>query len=160
MENRRLKIFFAIAAFTLNGCAVLHHVQVGQVDNRAAFNAVPFEIMVNEAGVNVNEIGDIAKATNSRAGDGASELADIIAVFQIGPRTGNPVYDDKYAEKIVFKIHDACPSGRVTGLMSIRENREYLVISGEIVKVTGFCLQSKEKPQTGRILKNKKEKSS
>lgn len=125
------------------GCAILHHAQVGMIDNRAGSSAVPIEIMVSEAGVNLDEAADIARATGSRTGDDAAGLAKMIAFFQIGPRTGNPVYNERYAEKVLSLIHEQCPSGRVTGLMSVREMRKYPVISGEIIKITGFCLKTR-----------------
>lgn len=131
----------AACAFLFTGCAQLHHAQVGNIDDRTA--NTKFEILVSETGVNVEEIGSILKATsrNPRNNDGG-RIADAIALFQMGPRTGNPVYNKDYAEKLVYLIYEKCPSGKVTGLMSIRETRKYPVISGEIVKVTGYCQNS------------------
>lgn len=134
-----------VAALAITGCAHLHHAQVGQVDNRTAKAvAIPFEIKVSETGVSVEEAGRIARATNSNAGDRGGNIAAIIGLFQMGPRTGNPIYDARYAEKVVYQIHEKCPSGNVTGLMSIRETRKYPVISGEIIKITGYCLKARE----------------
>lgn len=104
---------------------------------------IPFEIKMSEMGVSAEEIGALAKATNSRGGDNVAGAAAILSLFQTGPRTGNPVYDERYAEKLVYEIHQKCPSGRVSGLMSIREFRKYPVISGEIVKVTGYCAKDR-----------------
>lgn len=136
------------------GCAVLHHVQVGQVDSRADNVAwIPFEVMVSEAGVNTEEIGAIADAASRSSGgnpNAGSDAAAIIGLFQMGPRTGNLVYNPTYAEKMIYLIHEKCPSGRVTGLMSIREMRKYPVISGEIVKVTGYCLRTKKSAQASK----------
>lgn len=126
------------------GCAVLHHVQVGQVDDRGDDALIPFEVKVSETGINTEELKGMAKATRSRAGDDAANIAAIIALFQMGPRTGNPVYDQKYAERVIYKIHEACPSGQVTGLTSIREMRKYPAISGEIVKVSGYCRKPRQ----------------
>jgi hypothetical protein len=64
----------------------------------------------------------------------------LIGLFQMGPQTGNPVYSKDYARNLMQLIYEKCPSGKVTGLTSVRESRKYPVISGEIVKVTGFCL--------------------
>lgn len=135
--------FVAVTASLLSGCAVLYHAQVGMVDNRNGASAVPFEVMISETGVSLEQAGKIAKATNTEAGKNAKAVTDIIGLFQIGPRTGNPVYNEHYAEKLIYEIHQKCPSGKVTGLMSIREMREYPVISGEIVKVTGYCLKTR-----------------
>jgi len=129
----------------LSGCAILYHVQVGQIDSREADAAwIPIEVMVSEMGVSTEDIGRMAQAANSRAGDAASDAAAIVSMFQIGPRTGNPIYNPGYAEKVVYLLHEKCPSGRITGLMSVREMRKYPVISGEIVKITGFCLKTRK----------------
>lgn len=134
------KICILFLAVSLSGCAALYHVQVGEVDSRSG-PGTPFDIKVSETGVSTEDIKTIGKATNTQAGKNASELADIVALFQIGHRTGNPVYDAKYAENLIREIHKVCPSGRVTGLMSVRESRNYPVISGEIVKIKGICLK-------------------
>lgn len=129
---------------SLTGCAILHHVQVGNIDNLDSKARVPFEILMSEVGVSTEEIGKMARATNSRGGDNVADAAAIISLFQIGPRTGNPVYNAKYAEKLIYEIYQRCPSGNVTGLMSIREMRKYPAISGEIVKVTGYCQKNRQ----------------
>jgi len=134
-------IALTIIQSLFSGCAYLHHVQVGQINNLDSYVSVPFEVMVSETGVSTKEIGQIAKATNSRAGDSANKVAEIVGLFQMGSRTGNPVYDEHYAEKLVYEIYQRCPSGKITGLQSIRETRKYPVISGEIVKIKGYCVQ-------------------
>lgn len=134
-------LFQAACAVFFTGCAQLHHAQVGNIDDRS--KSTKFEILVSETGVSVEDISNILKATsrNPRNNDGG-RIADTIALFQMGPRTGNPVYNQDYAERLVYMIYEKCPSGKVTGLMSIRETRKYPVISGEIVKVTGYCQNS------------------
>lgn len=136
----------AVAVMVLQtGCAILHHVQIGQVDSRDANSAwIPFEVMVSETGVNTEEIGRFAKAANNGNNNAVSDAAAIVSLFQIGPRTGNLVYNQAYAEKVIYMIHEKCPSGRVTGLSSVREMRKYPAISGEIVKVTGYCLRTRK----------------
>lgn len=143
-KNQILKsvLWFGVST-AVSSCAILHHVQLGQIDNRNQDVAIPFEILVSETGINTKEIGQIARSTNSRGGDGLGKAADIIGLFQFGPRTGNIVYNEHYAERVVYEIYQRCPSGKVTGLMSIREMRKYPVVSGEIVKVTGYCLKPK-----------------
>ncbi len=131
-------------AFLSSSCAVLHHVQVGNIDNRATDVAIPFEILMSEMGVSTEEIGALANAASSSGKSDAGNLAAIISLFQVGPKTGVQVYNERYAERLVYEIHQKCPTGRVTGLMSIREMRKYPVISGEIVKVTGYCLKGRK----------------
>lgn len=123
----------------LQGCAVLHHVQVGQIDNRNSEALIPFEILMSETGISTEEIGGMAHATKSRAGDDVAGIAAVVSLFQMGPRTGLLTYNEHYAKNLIYEIHQKCPSGQVTGLMSIREMRKYPAVSGEIVKVTGYC---------------------
>jgi hypothetical protein len=134
----------AVSTVIFTGCAWMHHVQLGQIDNRKSEAMVPFDIKVSENGVSAEEIGAIAKSFKTKGGDAAGDAAGIIALFQQGPRTGNPIYNEKYAERLIYQIHEKCPSGRVTGLMSVRETRKYPVISGEIVKVTGYCRKARK----------------
>lgn len=136
-----MKIIFVklcVIIGTLSSCAVLHHVQVGSIDNTQAPEEIvtPFDIKVSETGVNTDEAGSLSNQ---------NEIATAIALFQMGDRTGNPVYNEKYAEGIIHSILEKCPSGKITNLMSIREARKYPVISGEIVKITGVCKTSKTK---------------
>ena len=139
--NKFLILSFVILGFS--SCAQLHHVQVGDIDNRNGGTLVPFEILVNELGFSTQEIGRLAGATSSDAGGQLQNIAAIVQLFQMGPRTGNLTYNQSYAERLVYQIYEKCPTGQVTGLVSIREMRKYPVISGEIVKVTGFCRHSK-----------------
>jgi len=123
----------------LSGCAVLHHVQIGDLDNRGKLRA--FDIKVSETGINLDEAAEIGKAVSRKNSQVIEDINAIISLFQMGPRTGNMVFNDKFAEGVIDLIYKECPSGRVTGLTSIREMRKYPVISGEIVKVTGYCIE-------------------
>ncbi len=131
-----------VMAFILtNACAQLHHVQIGEVVNNPNYTQKPFDIKISETGINLQEAADIAKFVgNKDQGDTAQSIANTIGLFQMGPVTGNPVYVKDYAKNLIQVIYEKCPSGRVTGLTSIRETRKYPVVSGEIVKVTGYCL--------------------
>jgi hypothetical protein len=140
-----MKKLFILVAMSLSGCAVLHHVQISDIDNRAKFTLVPIEVKVSEVGVDLGDAKAIAQAglANQRDRQAAGDIASIIQSFQMGPRTGAPVYSDKYAEKLIYQLHTQCPSGKITGVQSVRESREYPVIKGEIVKITGYCLREK-----------------
>jgi hypothetical protein len=132
------------AVYLLAGCAALHHVQLGEITSHPNYTAQPFDLKISETGIDINEAKDIAKLFMSKEGQKqADDIAAIVGLFQMGPRTGNPVYVKGYAHNLVKAIYEKCPSGRVTGLMSIRESRKYPVVSGEIVKVTGYCLVRK-----------------
>lgn len=129
-----------------SGCVQLHHVQIGEIDNRNGYVKKPFDIKVSELGFNLEEAGSVARAMNGgskRAQKDVKQIQDIISLLQMGPKTGNPVFVEDYARDLGEKIRSACPSGRVTGLTSVREANKYPVISGEIVKITGYCLSRK-----------------
>lgn len=127
----------AVLITAFSSCAILHHVQVGSIDNRTDQETlVPFDIKLSEYGVSTEDIGRIAQATQS---DALQSIAAVVSLFQFGPSTGNIVYNEKYAENLIQEIYAKCPTGHITGLISIREMRKYPVISGEIIKVTGFC---------------------
>ena len=134
-----------LCLFTVMGCAQLHHVQVGEINSHADYVQKPFDIKISESGVNIGEAARISKVflNKDRARD-AGNIAAAIGLFQMGPRTGNPVYVKGYAKNLVQLLYEKCPSGNITGLMSIRETRKYPVVSGEIVRVTGYCLIKKE----------------
>ena len=125
----------------LSSCAYVYQVQVGDIDDRESFESSPFEIKVSEKGFNLEEAGEIAEALGN---DSGKKVGDLLGMFQMGPRTGNPVYNERYAEDLLFLIKQKCPNGRVSGLTITREQSErYPVISGEIVKVTGHCLRKR-----------------
>ena len=139
----RALLTFCVCLGFQTGCAVLHHVQVGDIDNRVGTRS-PIDVKVSEIGVNIDDAAQIAGIVGGqKAGRDAGRAAEIIGYFQMGPRTGNPVYTSDYARKVIDKVWESCPSGTITALQSIRETRSYPVISGEIVKITGECLQVK-----------------
>ena len=136
---------FAVLCASISGCAILHHVQLSDLDTRSQFTMVPIEVKVSETGVDLGDVSAISKGVLKNSGD-QQAVGDALAIlqsFQMGPRTGPPVYSDKYAEKIIYQLHTQCPSGKITGVQSTRETRRYPVITGEIVKITGFCLREK-----------------
>jgi hypothetical protein len=128
---------FLTLSFVLGGCASLHHAQLDEIDASRG-HLEPFEIRVSDIGVDVKEAGQLASAlTNSRK---PSQAAAVAEWFQFGPKTGDPVFDDKYADGVAQAILEHCPSGRVTGLVSLRESTKYYAVSGEYVTVKGFCV--------------------
>jgi len=136
----------ALLAFAPSGCAELHRAQLDEIDAQHG-PLRPFEIHVTETGVSVKAIGTIASVAmhSSRP----SYIADIVALFEYGPKTGEVVFDDKFADEVAQDILVQCPSGRVTGVMSLRESTNYYAVSGEYVTVRGFCIDD---PQTSRPL--------
>lgn len=131
---------FMLGAMSLSSCAILHHVQVSDIDNRT--HGRSFSVKVSETGINLSEASSITKKmTNSQAAKNDMDaISNMIAAFQMGPRTGNITFNQAYAESILALVKMECPSGKITGLTSIRETRKYPAISGEIVKINGYCL--------------------
>lgn len=140
---RVFSFLLLLAGFT--SCAFLHHVQVGEIDNSKGNDLIPIEIKVSEYGVDLNDAKSASQVLmNSKDSQQANDIMTFIQYFQMGPKTGAPVFTYKYANHMELKLREQCPSGRITGIMSIREARQYPVIKGEIVKVKAFCLRSKE----------------
>ena len=101
----------------------------------------PFELKVSETGVDIQGATRVTRSLikNKQTSKELQAIANIISLFQMGPSTGYSVFNDRYAENIVLDLHKICPSGIITGLTLIREMRTYTFISGEIVKITGYC---------------------
>jgi len=136
-------IFYFTSLVVCSGCAVMHHTQIGEVDSSVVLDGKRFEIVVSEVGVSFREAGSIAKALarDQAAKSAVSTINNIISLFQMGPRTGNPVFADDYADEIFRLIREKC-SGKISGLISVRESAKYPVVSGEIVKIIGYCQKS------------------
>lgn len=139
LGNRLRTSIIIFCVLILSGCAVVHHVQVGDIDDRN--NSEQFEILVSETGINLVGVAHLAAlaSRNHASRDKYGKLADYIKIFQMGPSTGLGVFDEKYAEKLLALILHKCPSGKVSGITSIREMSKYPFVSGEIVKVVGYC---------------------
>lgn len=132
------------ACFFLCACAQLHHVQIGDISSYPQFVSKPFDIKISEVGINLDDATAISKTFLSKDSQQQAEnIRALIGLFQMGPVTGNPVYTKGYASGLIQVLYEKCPSGRITGLTSVRESRKYPVISGEIVHITGFCLLKK-----------------
>ena len=93
---------------------------------------------MSETGVSTRAIGQIASVAMKSSRP--SQLASIVALFQFGPKTGEVVYDDTFADAVATDILERCPTARVTGLMSLRESTNYYAVSGEYVTVRGYCI--------------------
>lgn len=142
MEISRLKFFSLVALLFLSGCTILHKTQIGEIDSKAISHGQRFEILLSETGVNLKEAAQIARAftNSSQTSNQIKEVEEFISYFQMGPRTGNMVFNDRYADAVPQILLTKCPSGRISNLMCIRETAKYPVVSGEIVKIIGYCL--------------------
>ena len=144
-EIKRVGLGIAILGLTLlsTGCVYLHSAQVSDVDSEVVLQGQRFEIRVSEVGFNVEESAQLAASVAKAAGrssEGIEAISGIIQLFQVGPKTGNPVFSDDYSDDLIHQLKSKCPSGRVSGLTSVRETAKYPVVSGEVVKLIGYCL--------------------
>jgi hypothetical protein len=138
-------LFLMLVLMNSVSCAIMHHTQVGEIDSEIILKGRKFELVVSETGFNLAEAAEIGKAVTShqKTQDQIGDVQAIISMFQMGPTTGNHVFSDEYADKIFSMIKKECPSGKVSGLTSVRETAKYPVVSGEIVKIIGFCQRKK-----------------
>ena len=144
---------FLILIF-FSSCAYVHHTQISDVVTPKGYQVVPFEILISETGFNLDEAGMAAGAMirDQQFAENLETLAFIVSLFQMGPRTGNPVWSgDQYADGTFYGLYEKCPSGNITGLQSIRETNKYPVVSGEIVKIRGYCLQKRTQVKRKKI---------
>jgi hypothetical protein len=130
-----------LLALTSFGCAEAHHIQVSDVDSSQG-RLEPFQIHVSATGISAEEGIEIAKAVSSDAETkrNLDSLETIIALTQMGPKTGDPTLSDDWADAAAAKVLEQCPSGRVTGIVTRRETMDYPVVTGEIVTVRGYCI--------------------
>ena len=140
------KILKILILFTSFGCAFVHRHQVQNIDSRIlGEGAEKFEFMMSETGVELAEGVKLASlfAKDSATRNAGDKFAGIIALLQMGPRTGNPIYSLEFTKGMTKKIFKTCPGGEISSLTFLREMNKYPVVSGEIIKVTGYCLKRK-----------------
>lgn len=128
-------VLLCLSIFLMSGCARLYHVHVGNIDNRV--KGRKFEIKISEVGINLSRSGDTLSRVSKD--ENFKKASDIVSLFQIGPKTGNPIYNVEEFKDVHRVLKRECPSMKITKLMSVREMRNYDVASGEIVKITGVC---------------------
>lgn len=130
-----------LAIMLASGCASLHSYQVDDIDSSEG-TLSPFEVKVDDTGINLHQAFEVGEAlTDKKSAKRLDTADDIIALFQVGPSTGNPTLNDTWADGLVAAIRDRCASGRVTGVTTVRETNHYPVVSGEIVAIRGYCIR-------------------
>jgi hypothetical protein len=136
-----MRQYFAIAAVgLLAACARLDHVQIGEIDQTQG-TLIPFNVQVSQFGFEAAAAAELGRAVSKgRTAEQFQQLRDILALMNMGPRTGNPVYDEEYADKVLDYIYAECPTGKMTGLTSVREAKAFGAVSGEIVRLSGYCI--------------------
>ncbi|MCP5325204.1 MAG: hypothetical protein H7A09_02615 [Oceanospirillaceae bacterium] len=124
-----------------SGCARLDRVQIGDIDQSRG-ELVEVEVQLSELGLNMAGIAETGRiATRGKASQDFKELRDILALINMGPKTGNPVFDDTYAQRLQEYLLVKCPSGRLTSIRSVREAKGFGPVTGEIVGVKADCIR-------------------
>jgi len=137
----KLKNILGLSLLMLGGCSQLHHVHIGEIDQSQG-TLTPFTLKVNELGFDAAKaakIGaDVAKSASTS--EDLEIVAFILAISNFGPKTGNPVYNDAYADQVLAEVIKVCPSKKLTGLTSVREATNVGPVSGEVVRINGYCI--------------------
>lgn len=135
------KYIWLTAILLVSACARIDHVQVGDIDQSRG-KLKPISVKVSENTVDIDTTLTLANAmTNSNSGsDDIEALQTIWALLNMGPRTGTPVFNDKYAQNVLEQLYAQCSSGQLTAIRSIREANDYAVASGEIVRIDADCI--------------------
>jgi hypothetical protein len=132
----------ALLIACVSGCAALYRTQLSDVEppNRAKH----ISVKVSETTLDFKEMASLAKlggrAFHSPAATNVGRgLQAYTTLFQLGPWTGAPVFNELYARYIPELLREKCPKGRVANIISIRESREYPVVKGQIVRIEADC---------------------
>lgn len=123
------------------GCARLDHVQIGSIDQTQG-ELVPVSVRLSETGFDATAAAEIGRiASRGQAAERLKQIRNILAMVNMGPRTGNPVYNEAYAQRLQEYLLVECPTGRLTGIRAIREAKAAGPVSGEIVGVDAYCIR-------------------
>lgn len=140
-QTCRVLVALCWVPFFCTGCATLYQIQISDIYG-AAGAVSPVEVKVSETGIDVQQAANLAAifVPSRQVRSEVRSVGAIVGLFQYGPKTGNPVYSEIYADQVVRELVRSCPSGRITGVVSVRERRSYPVVSGEVVKIGGLCV--------------------
>jgi hypothetical protein len=137
----KLKHIFGLSLLMLGGCSQLHHVHIGEIDQSQG-KLTPFTLKVNELGFDAAKSAKISAdvAKSASTSEDLEIVAFILAISNFGPKTGNPVYNDAYADQVLAEVIRVCPSKKLTGLTSVREATNVGPVSGEVIRINGYCI--------------------
>lgn len=136
-----LRVIMVSLILICSGCARLDHVQISDIDQSQG-RLTPISVKISNTGFSAAQTVAIASelAQSDSTKDNLGDLAAILALINMGPTTGNPVYNDRYAENILMQLHQQCASGKITAIRNIREALSYGPVSGEIVRIDADCI--------------------
>ncbi|MCX6132131.1 MAG: hypothetical protein NTX25_24125 [Proteobacteria bacterium] len=144
--RRLTELAFCFGLWSLvSSCAVLHKVQLSDVESQT-IHGKPVSIKVSQTTIDLRETARLAQGIGKQAGSKAlsnagNALETYTMLFQFGPRTGAPVYNEFYARGIPEQLSEECKSGYLSNITSVRETRSYPIVKGEIVRIDAYCFQ-------------------
>lgn len=143
-----MKTTILITIFLVIQCAFPHNYRLGDIDNTSS-SRKHFKIMVSERGYDFGEGISIAqgglylanKTENMESIRDLEYVKLVLDLMTMGPVTGRKVFNSKYADNLTEIIFQHCKSGKFVNLKQIRESAIYPVVSGEIIRIEGDCLE-------------------
>ena len=132
-----------LVALAAMGCARVHHVQIGSIDN--TLRGFPIEVVINDVGIDaakvVRQIESIQQIGKKKKNN---TVSNIVNLFQTGPKTGAPIYDEHWGEKLLLELHQKCPSAQLKNVHSQRLSTDYgdTGVTKEIVVVKAICIRN------------------
>ncbi len=149
--DMRIRLIFLILLSlnaVLSGCAVLHKVQLSDLNRPKGKVRKKVSIKASETTVSLRELGDLTRAAGqtfkSRGAENTGKLLQAYTTFfQMGPTTGTPVFNELYARDIPQRLASECKNGTLTDIISVRESREYPVVKGEVVRIDAVCVTNR-----------------
>lgn len=138
--------FVTMSVTGFMGCASLHSYQMGDIDGTGG-ELIGYDIKQTELGWDIEEASQIAKSISKAPGvqKTANTVSDVWAAITFGPKTGEVTFSDQYADETTKRLKTSCASGKITGLVSIRETNKYPVVSGEIARIAAYCVTPRTK---------------
>jgi hypothetical protein len=136
-----LRVISICLLLICSGCARLDHIQISDIDQSQGV-LEPISVNISNTGFNASETVAISGilAESDSAKENLGDLAALLTLINMGPTTGNPVYNDRYAENILMQLHQQCATGKITAIRNVREALSYGPVSGEIVRIDADCI--------------------
>lgn len=123
----------------------MHRSAIGEREAPSS-SAQPIAVDVSDIGVDTRGIAKTGAAATRTVGRQSGTMKNIAGGIEFlawattqSPRTGNPTWDDLWADSISQQLRERCPDGVVTGIQTTRESASYPYVSGEIVRVRAYC---------------------
>ena len=142
-----MRFTYLLIVFLIH-CAFPHHFTMGDLDGTSG-KRNHFQVLVSETGFSFEEGLTIAQAgllaanrnANMNTARDIQYVKTIIALSTMGPVTGRKTFNNTYADELADIVYQHCKSGKIVNLKNIRESARYPVVSGEIVRIEGDCLE-------------------